>query len=526
MFPMKATPEPGIAKTTATHYFYSEKLCRTGKIIRKAMDIFLRIRPLLLFALWLVLAGTGGCALALREDSPKAEEIDAAKIQLGRALSFEQTSWPEAGWWRSYNDEQLNGLINLALQNSPGMAAARERVAVAQSKARLAEAGGGPLIGGMANINRQHLSDAGFLGIFSKNIPALGLTGPWYTTGTMGFVGSYTFDFWGLDRAKIDAAIGAANAALAEEAQARLVLAATVTRGYYGLQTLYAVLDLQKEALGITNEMVAAHAARHSRGLEPRTLSELALAQKAEIEKQIAATDAAINTSLEMLRALIGLTRPLPEITPAPLPAVPAALPPSLGYDLLARRADLQAARWYIQASLRGVDAARAAFYPNFDIKVFFGLDALHLEDLLQKGSQQFDFIPGLSLPIFDSGRLNANLAVTRSESNMIIAEYNQAVVNAVFEVARSGWELSKLEKAIELQQIRLNSVNYAAESAAAHYGTGLMDRVSSLEARLPAIAEEALLLDLLNQRIAAGVDLTMALGGGFYSAEDPLAGK
>ena len=497
------------------------------KTARKVMNITLSIRSLLLFALLLIFAAaSGGCALALRKDSPQAAEVDEAKIQLARVLSFEETAWPAAGWWRSYNDEQLNSLVSLALQNSPGMAAARARVEAAEARARLAGAETGPVIGGMANINRQHLSDAGFLGIFAENIPALGLTGPWYTTGTMGLIGSYTFDFWGLERAKVDAAIGMANAAMAEEAQARLVLAAAVTRAYYGLQALYAVLELQKEALGISREVAAAHAARHSRGLEPRTLSELAVAQKAELEKQIAGTDAAINTSLEMLRALIGLTQPLPEIMPAPLPDVPAALPQSLGYDLLAHRADLQAARWYIQASLRGVDAAKAAFYPNFDIKVFFGLDALHLEDLLQKGSQQFDFIPGLTLPIFDSGRLNANLAATRAESNLIIEEYNQAVVNAVFEVAKAGWELTRLEKEIELQKIRLSSMNYAAESAAAHYGTGLIDRVSALAARLPLIVEEALLLDLRSKRIFAGVDLTMALGGGFYSPEDPLVEK
>ena len=482
------------------------------------MNIIPKARLCLLLALLVLLSVLhGGCALLLRKDAPQAAEVEQAKIQLAQALAFNKTDWPQAEWWRGYNDEQLNRLIGLAVQNSPGMAVARARVAVAEGKAGLARAEGGPLIGGMANINRQHLSDAGFLGVFAENIPALGLTGPWYTSGTMGFLGSYTFDIWGLDRARVDAAIGAANASLAEEAQARLMLAAAVTRVYYDIQTLYALLDLQKEALSIAEDMVAAHAARQSRGLEPRTLSELALAQKAELEKQLAASEAALGITKEILRSFIGLEQPLPEISRAPLPDVPASLPQSLGYELLARRADLQAARWYIQASLRGVDAAKAAFYPQFDIKAFFGLDAIHLEDLLQKGSQQFDLIPGLSLPIFDSGRLTANLQPVRAESNLIIAEYNQAVVNAVREVAEAGWEYSRLDREIGLQETRLQSMRFAAESAAAHYGNGLLDRVSAREARLPAIVEEAVLLNLRNQRLGAGVSLTMALGGGFY---------
>ena len=80
------------------------------------MNITLPIRSILIFALLLVFAGaSGGCALALRKDSPQAAEVDEAKIQLARALAFEETAWPAAGWWRSYNDEQLNRLIGLAL---------------------------------------------------------------------------------------------------------------------------------------------------------------------------------------------------------------------------------------------------------------------------------------------------------------------------------------------------------------------------------------------------------------------------
>ena len=69
----------------------------------------------------------------------------------------------------------------------------------------------------------------------------------------------------------------------------------------------------------------------------------------------------------------------LPAIEPVALPRSQAALPTTLSYELLARRPDLQAMRWYVEASFDRIDAAKAAFYPSFDIKAFFGFNALHL---------------------------------------------------------------------------------------------------------------------------------------------------
>ncbi len=68
----------------------------------------------------------------------------------------------------------------------------------------------------------------------------------------------------------------------------------------------------------------------------------------------------------------------MPEIKPVALPQVQTGIPATLSYELLARRPDLQAMRWYVQASLDQVDSARALFYPSFDIKAFFGPDSIH----------------------------------------------------------------------------------------------------------------------------------------------------
>jgi multidrug efflux system outer membrane protein len=219
----------------------------------------------------------------------------------------------------------------------------------------------------------------------------------------------------------------------------------------------------------------------------------------------------------EMLRALAGAGADgLPAIAPVPLPAGSGQLPATLGYELLARRPDLQAMRWYVQASFDQTEAAKAAFYPSFDIKAFAGFDALHLGDLFHMGSRQLNLIPGLTLPIFDSGRLNANLASSRARSNVLIAQYNEAVLNAVREVAQASLQMNSTVQQTALQEKKLKAAQFAFDSADGHYRRGLVDKVSAKEAKLPVLQEIGKALELRGAEIHAEVALTAALGGGY----------
>jgi outer membrane protein TolC len=65
------------------------------------------------------------------------------------------------------------------------------------------------------------------------------------------------------------------------------------------------------------------------------------------------------------------------------------------------------------------VEAARAAFYPDVNLMAFLQQDALHLSDLFRSSAQQMGVTAGLTLPIFDSGRLNANLDSAQAQNNL-----------------------------------------------------------------------------------------------------------
>ena len=170
------------------------------------------------------------------------------------------------------------------------------------------------------------------------------------------------------------------------------------------------------------------------------------------------------------------------------------------------------------RAQILAVDSARALFYPSFDIKAFFGLDSIHLHTLFKKTSRQFNFIPGLKLPLFDGGRLNANLEGTRAASNMMIERYNQSVLNAVRDVAVNGTRLQTLNDEREMQAERVEATRFTQRAAEAAYQRGLTSRLQATEARLPVLAEEMSLLMLDSRRVIQSIQLMKSLGGGYQA--------
>jgi outer membrane protein, multidrug efflux system len=178
--------------------------------------------------------------------------------------------------------------------------------------------------------------------------------------------------------------------------------------------------------------------------------------------------------------------------------------------------------RWLVQTSFDRIDAAKAAFYPSFDITAFFGFDALRMRDLFTHSSQQINLIPGLTLPIFDGGRLNANLHGARTASNTLIEQYDQAVLDAVRDVAQSGSAIDDLDHRVHLQRDRIDALRFASDSAEAGYRTGLGDRMTAMQAKAPVIAGRLELVQLAGDEIEAGIVLTRALGGGYRSDDLP----
>ena len=201
------------------------------------------------------------------------------------------------------------------------------------------------------------------------------------------------------------------------------------------------------------------------------------------------------------------------------LPVVESQLPSQLGYSLLARRPDLQAAHWYIESSLSSIDAAKAAFYPDVNLMAFLQQDALHLSDLFRHSAQQMGVTAGLTLPIFDSGRLNANLDITKAQSNLTVANYNKAVVDAVNDVARAASQVETLAQKNQHQQQIEHDAQRVVGLAQARFNAGIIAGSRVSEAKIPALREQCNGLLLQGQWLDASIQLTSALGGGYHAS-------
>ncbi|WP_182968057.1 MdtP family multidrug efflux transporter outer membrane subunit [Klebsiella sp. WP8-S18-ESBL-06] len=477
------------------------------------------LSPLLLCSLLASTTVLSGCAL-IREDASPHQQLAPEQIKLADDIHLASSGWPQAQWWRQFNDPQLAALIDKTLSGSHTLTEARLREEQAQSQAELLEGGSQLQMAALGMINRQRASANGFLGPYALDAPKLGMDGPYYTQATVGLVAGLNLDLWGEHRSAVAAAIGAQNAAVAETAAVELSLSVAVAQLYYSMQASYQMLDLLEQTRDVIDYAVRAHQSKVAQGLEAKVPYHGARAQMLAVDKQIAAAKGQLKETRESLRALVGAgadTRL--DIKPTALPQVQTGIPATLSYQLLARRPDLQAMRWYVQASLDRVDAARALFYPSFDIKMFFGLDAIHINDLFKGTSRQINFIPGLRLPLFDGGRLNANLKNTRAASNMMIERYNQSVLNAVRDVAINGTRLQTLNDERMMQAERVDATRYTQSAAEAAFGRGLGSRLKATEARLPVLAEQMSLLIIDTQRVIQSIQLIKSLGGGYQAA-------
>ncbi|MDV0704354.1 multidrug resistance outer membrane protein MdtQ [Enterobacter asburiae] len=466
----------------------------------------------------LILSLSAPFAFILAACAPEHATVSPIKTQTAAAsvnTVLNHQDWPKNEWWKAYNDPQLNGLIAKALSDAPDMQIARKRITLAEAQAKAAMAADGPQIDFSADAERQKMSAEGLMGPFALTDPAAGTTGPWYTNGIFGLTAGWDLDLWGKNRARVEARIGKVNAQKAELEQTRQLLASSVARLYWEWQTQAAAGEVLAQIKHEQDNIIGADRELYQHGITSSVEGVETDIDANKTEEQLAE----VNGKMKAVEArLVALTNSSSvTLTQHALPTVDAALPPTLGYELLARRPDLQEAHWYIEASMSEVEAARAAFYPDVNLMAFLQQDALHLSDLFRASAQQMGVTAGLTLPIFDSGRLNASLDIAQAQNNLSVANYNKAVVEAVNQVARTASEVETLTaKNHHQQQVEKDAARVVA-LAQARFSAGIVAGSRVSEARIPALREDLAGLLLKGQYVAATLQLTSALGGGYH---------
>ncbi|WP_043460156.1 efflux transporter outer membrane subunit [Azohydromonas australica] len=447
-----------------------------------------------------------GCASPGPSRSPsKLLEAAAAGLQADTATPLNVA--PD--WWRSFNDAQLDALVERALAEQPNLQAAQARIARATAAA---EAAGAKLLpSGMLSFDatRQRFTEHG--------IYPPPLAGGVYTTSNLQAGLQWELDFFGRHRAELNAALGAQRAAQADAAAARVLLASQVSRAYVLLARLQAQREVARQTLAQRESLLDLVRQRVRNGLDTNVELRQSEGGLPEARLQIAQLDEQIALARNQLAALTAQPPQALASLDARLAALqPLQLPGVLGADLLGRRADVVAARERVEAALQDVKAARTLFYPDVNLTAFVGLNAIGLDRLFESGSRQLGVGPAIRLPVFDTGRLRANLHGREAELDAAVLAYNNALLEAVREAADALASLQSLQQQRVEQAAAQESAEAAYRLAVQRYGAGLSSQLTVLSAEGPLLAQRRLAAELQARSLESQVALLRALGGGW----------
>ncbi|MGS1118927.1 efflux transporter outer membrane subunit [Rhodanobacter sp. UC4436_H3] len=434
-------------------------------------------------------------------------------VPLAGLQAPERAGWPAAQWWRQYHDPQLDNLMDSATRQSPDLAMAQSRVAQAEQSARLAAAQLGLSVNGSAQVARQRLSDHGL-------IPSQFLGFSWYNQADLGAQLKYDFDWWGKKRATLEAALDQAHAAEAQRSAAALALQYAVADTYFGWQADQARLQLADQALATQQQFSRIADLRVKQGVDLPDEAQKARAQLAAVQEMRVTLEGSAKIRRVSLASLLGVApEQLPELQPRPLPRVDEGIPANAALDLIARRPDIAASRWQVEAALRQTDAARAEFFPDFSISAMAGLSSIDLGKLFTAGSRTFSLAPALHLPIFNGGALKANYGVSQAQLDAAIAQYDSTVLGAAREVATQALGAQQIAARRVVQRTRVDAQRQLLANAQARAAQGVRDARESLVAKAQWLQQRDAAVQLQAQAVATDLALVKALGGGYRDA-------
>lgn len=435
---------------------------------------------------------------------------EAASLSANAALgkvAVSDAAWPDERWWTALGDHQLDALIDEALASAPAIEIADARTRKALTQSGLADAMRKPTLGVGAQL----------LGLqIPETLAGPELGGSFSVAELLTLSLKYNPDLWGVEKSKWQAAVGNARAAEVDAQATRLTLAANIARTYVALAQAFDALDAANAETTRADALVALNQKRIKAGLDNTIGLNQNRSTSASAKQQAQAAQQQIDALRNALAALAGagpdrglqIGRPnlaTPDIT----------LPSLLSSDLLARRPDIVAARWRVEAAAHGIDGSKAAFYPTINLSMLVGLAAGNLGGLFGSDALLVNGGPGLTLPIFEGGRLRNQLMASNADYDLAVANYNQTLLGAIHEVTDAVQAARALDAQIVTTRQARDTAGKARALVQQRYRAGLATQLDVLAAQRPLLQLDQQLAALNAKRRTAAIDLDQALGGG-----------
>ncbi len=427
--------------------------------------------------------------------------------------SQNKVSWPDNKWWLRYHDQQLNQLMDEALQDSPSLQAAEARLRNMAGVAEQIGAIRSVQVGASASASETKVSYA-----YQAYMPPHN----WNDYGSVTANFSYDFDFWGKNKASVAAATSDFAAAEAETAAARLMISTSLAQAYAELARLHLNKETAQTAVAIRTKTVELMTNRFNNGLETQGAVKQMQALQANAEAELLAVDESIQLQKNAIAALLGkgpdrglsIQRPSVQLSDS------FGLPENTGINILGHRPDVTAARWRAESAAKRIHVAKAQYYPDVSISGFIGYQAFGLNNLTRTGNDAGSIGPAIYLPLFTGGRLSGQLTSAEATYEEAVANYNSTVTQALHDVADVMTSSKALKARLEKTEEAYQDAKAAYQIADNRYRGGLATYLDVLTAEDAMLNTQRALVNLQSRSFSLDVSLIHALGGGFDASK------
>lgn len=450
----------------------------------------------------------GACSLAPVYEVPETPLAKQYKNQGTWSVATPNDQISRDGWWRIYDDPQLDALQQQLLSNNPNLSAALAHYAQAQAFVAQVNSELLPTVKQIGNGQRIRQSDTRPLR--SSTTPDV------YNSGTLGLQIDYEVDLWGRVRDSVAAGTDEAQASLADLASVRLSLQAQLADNYVRLRGL----DQQSQLLQQTSEAFA-KAVNLTQGLhDGGIVSGLDVAransQLSSTKSQLKQNEVQRGVLEHAIAALIGASASQFSIAVANkallLPVVPIGVPS----ELLQRRPDIAAAERRIAAANARIGIARSAWFPALTISAQGGYQSDEFARLLSAPNLFWAIGPSLVTTIFDGGLRQAQVDAAKAFTDEAGGKYRAQVLAAFEQVEDNLSIIDGLGSALEDQRAAAEAAQYSENLSLARYKQGAIGYLDVVVAQTASLQAQRSVLDLQTQQLTASVGLVKALGGGW----------
>jgi outer membrane protein, multidrug efflux system len=431
------------------------------------------------------------------------------------------TALPPLDWWRGFKSAELTALIEEAQTVNLDIAAAAARISQADALARVAGAALLPVVDANGSFTHSRSSAAtgsgSGLGSFKRE-------GNLYQASLSA---SYEVDFWGKNRALLEAARDSAVASRFDREVVALSTVASVANTYFQVLAAQDRLANARENVRAAERILTLVKQRFDVGSQLATALELAQ-QQALVAQERALVPPLVQTLRQSIDALAVLIARPPErivvhggsMRRLSIPRVTPGLPS----DLITRRPDIREAEANLASADANVYAARAAFLPSIQLTGQDGFQSTVLRSLFQPQAVFFSAAASLTQPIFDGGTLLGQLEQQKGKQEELLQDYRKAVLSGFQDVDDALIAVKQQSESVRLNRIVVEASRRAFNVAEERIRAGTVDLVIVLQTEQTLFqAVDTLALAELS-RLQAIVGLYQALGGGWPPPEAQVA--